>query len=215
MTCGPRSRRICATAVPAGPWLPPDLPATSSSTSCPGTSTRLSRTSAGSLATGRRCGRLRSSSQTGYFGAAGPRLRERVGDVVVLPRPGGTVWWREPGRFDMLFRGHHGGLSPEEMLIPLAAAADRLRGRNPSAGAETSASMEPPLDLTRPTEMPVLARIVVPLTAVHKEAIGEVRGMSRESCQVPLPHEARVVQAERTEGAWVVWYVEKVEAIAS
>ena len=37
--------------------------------------------------------------------------------------------------------------------------------------------------------------------------------MSRESCQVPLPHEARVVQAERTEGAWVVWYVEKVEAI--
>jgi hypothetical protein len=48
---------------------------------------------------------------------------------------------------------------------------------------------------------------------VQKEAIGEVRGMSRESCQVPLPRDARVVQAERTEGAWVVWYVEKVEAI--
>jgi len=30
---------------------------------------------------------------------------------------------------------------------------------------------------------------------------------------VPLPPAARVVQAERTEGAWVVWYVEKVEAI--
>ncbi len=57
----------------------------------------------------------------GFFGAAGPRLRERVGDVVVLPRPGGTVWWREPGRFDMPFLAHHGGLSPEEMLIPLAA----------------------------------------------------------------------------------------------
>jgi hypothetical protein len=73
--------------------------------------------------------------------------------------------------------------------------------------------MENPVDLRQATEMPVLARIVVPLTAVQKEAIGEVRGMSREFCQVPLPPDARVVQAERTEGAWVVWYVEKVEAI--
>jgi hypothetical protein len=73
--------------------------------------------------------------------------------------------------------------------------------------------MEHPVDLRQATEMPILARIVVPLTAVQKEAIGEVRGMSREHCQVPLPPEARVVQAERTEGAWVVWYVEKVEAI--
>jgi len=57
----------------------------------------------------------------GVFGAAGPRLRGRVGDLVVLPAPGGSVWWREPGRFEMRFRGHHGGLSPDEMLIPLAA----------------------------------------------------------------------------------------------
>ena len=73
--------------------------------------------------------------------------------------------------------------------------------------------MEPQVDLTLATDMPILARIVIPLTAVQKEAVGEVRGMTRESCQVPLPQEARVVQAERTEGAWVVWYVEKVEAI--
>jgi hypothetical protein len=73
--------------------------------------------------------------------------------------------------------------------------------------------MEQQVDLRQATEMPILARIVVPLTAVQKEAIGEVRGMSREFCQVPLPPDARVVQAERTEGAWVVWYVEKVEAI--
>ena len=73
--------------------------------------------------------------------------------------------------------------------------------------------MEQRVDLSQATDMPVLARIVVPLTAVQKEAIGEVRGMSREFCQVPLPRDARVVQAERTEGAWVVWYVEKVEAI--
>jgi len=57
----------------------------------------------------------------GVFGAAGPRLRERIGEVVVLPKPGESVWWREPGRFDMRFRGHHGGLSPDEMFIPLAA----------------------------------------------------------------------------------------------
>jgi len=57
----------------------------------------------------------------GVFGDAGARLRGRIGDVLVLPGPGGTVWWREPGRFDMRFRGHHGGLSPDEMLIPLAA----------------------------------------------------------------------------------------------
>ena len=73
--------------------------------------------------------------------------------------------------------------------------------------------MEHHVDLRQATESPVLARIVVPLTAVQREAIGEVRGMSREHCQVPLPPDARVVQAERTEGAWVVWYVEKVEAI--
>jgi hypothetical protein len=52
----------------------------------------------------------------GLFGdrPPGARLRERVGDVCVLPNAGETVWWRERGRFEMRFRGHHGGLSPEE-----------------------------------------------------------------------------------------------------
>jgi hypothetical protein len=44
----------------------------------------------------------------------GPRLRDRLGDVCVLPTSGETVWWRERGRFGMRFRGHHGGLTPEE-----------------------------------------------------------------------------------------------------
>ena len=35
--------------------------------------------------------------------------------------------------------------------------------------------MDNPVDLRQATEMPVLARIVVPLTAVQKEAIGEVQ----------------------------------------
>ena len=69
------------------------------------------------------------------------------------------------------------------------------------------------IDLRQADDTPVLARIVIPITAVEKEEFGEVRGMTREHCQVPLPPEARVVSAERSEGAWIVWYVEKVEAI--
>ena len=81
-----------------------------------------------------------------------------------------------------------------------------------SRRAANSAVMED-LDLSKAEGMPLLARIVVPLTAVDREAVGEVRGMTREWCQVPLPPAARVMQAERTEGAWVVWYVEKVDTI--
>src|SRR3954447_18372265 len=50
----------------------------------------------------------------GVFALPGARLRARLGDVCVLPAPGETVWWRERGRFDMRFRGHHGGLTPDE-----------------------------------------------------------------------------------------------------
>jgi hypothetical protein len=53
-------------------------------------------------------------SAEGVIAPPGPRLRERLGDVCVLPAPGETVWWRERGRFDMRFRGHHGGLTPDE-----------------------------------------------------------------------------------------------------
>jgi hypothetical protein len=49
-----------------------------------------------------------------FAGVPGPRLRARLGDVCVLPAAGETVWWRERGRFGMRFRGHHGGLTPEE-----------------------------------------------------------------------------------------------------
>jgi hypothetical protein len=58
----------------------------------------------------------------GVFGPRiGPRLVERLGDVCVLPGAGETVWWREPRRFDMRFRGHHGGLTPEEAETFVAA----------------------------------------------------------------------------------------------
>jgi Type I phosphodiesterase / nucleotide pyrophosphatase len=57
----------------------------------------------------------------GWFGEAGDRLRARLADVCVLPAPGETVWWRERDRFDMRFRGHHGGLSEEEAETQVAA----------------------------------------------------------------------------------------------
>jgi hypothetical protein len=59
-----------------------------------------------------------SSEQLAADGLFGPnlsgRFRERVGDLVVLPRAGVEAWWHEPGRFAQRMRGHHGGLEPEE-----------------------------------------------------------------------------------------------------
>jgi len=49
------------------------------------------------------------------------RLRARVGNVVVLPANGESVWWYEAERFVQRFRGHHGGLEPDELHVPFAA----------------------------------------------------------------------------------------------
>ena len=57
----------------------------------------------------------------GWFGDVGERLRARLADVCVLPAPRETVWWRDRGRFDMRFRGHHGGLSDDEARTQVAA----------------------------------------------------------------------------------------------
>jgi hypothetical protein len=56
-----------------------------------------------------------------FFGLQEPAetFFNRVGNVVILPYQNETVWWYEEGKFDMHFYGHHGGLTPEEMEIPL------------------------------------------------------------------------------------------------
>jgi predicted AlkP superfamily pyrophosphatase or phosphodiesterase len=52
----------------------------------------------------------------GYFGAeVSSRFRERVGNLVILPYQYESVWWYEKDKFEMKFRGHHGGLTPQEM----------------------------------------------------------------------------------------------------
>jgi len=59
--------------------------------------------------------------EAGYFGAQppSPQFRARAGDLVILPYPGEAVWWYEKDRFEQKFYGHHGGLTPQEMEIPL------------------------------------------------------------------------------------------------
>jgi hypothetical protein len=60
-----------------------------------------------------------------FFGLQPPShlLLDRVGNVVILPYKHETVWWYEDGKFSMHFYGHHGGLTPEEMEVPLLLLA--------------------------------------------------------------------------------------------
>ena len=57
----------------------------------------------------------------GYFGPLppSPEFLARVGNLVILPHEEQTVWWYEEGRFGMHHYGLHGGLSAQEMEIPL------------------------------------------------------------------------------------------------
>src|SRR5260221_4381150 len=52
----------------------------------------------------------------GYFGAeVSSRLRERVGNLVIVSYRYESVWWYEKGKFEQRYYGHHGGLTPQEM----------------------------------------------------------------------------------------------------
>ena len=56
----------------------------------------------------------------GYFG---PTISEtflsRVGNLVILPYRYQSVWWYVKDKFEQWHYGHHGGLTPQEMEIPL------------------------------------------------------------------------------------------------
>jgi predicted AlkP superfamily pyrophosphatase or phosphodiesterase len=63
--------------------------------------------------------RTRDLIDAGLFaGGASPELLRRVGNLVVLPYAGESAWWDVPGH-NLAFRGHHGGLTPDEIDIPL------------------------------------------------------------------------------------------------
>ena len=60
----------------------------------------------------------------GLFGINRPsrKFRRRIGNLMVLPHGTKTVWFRYRKGDSLEMRGHHGGLHPDEMTIPLAAA---------------------------------------------------------------------------------------------
>lgn len=57
----------------------------------------------------------------GLFGLGhpAPQLLTRLGNLVILPYAGESVWWYEKGRFAQRFRGNHGGMLAEELETPL------------------------------------------------------------------------------------------------
>jgi hypothetical protein len=48
-------------------------------------------------------------------------LSSRLANLVVLPGPGEAAYWLEEGRFEQRFFGQHGGLSANELEIPLVS----------------------------------------------------------------------------------------------
>jgi predicted AlkP superfamily pyrophosphatase or phosphodiesterase len=60
--------------------------------------------------------------ENGYFGSViSPKFLARAGNLVILPYRFESVWWYEKDRFEQRFYGHHGGLTSQEMEIPLLA----------------------------------------------------------------------------------------------
>ena len=60
----------------------------------------------------------------GLFGINSPskKFRRRVGNLMILPHDNKTVWYRYKKGEALDLRGHHGGLTKDEITIPLAAA---------------------------------------------------------------------------------------------
>jgi hypothetical protein len=58
---------------------------------------------------------------SGLFGPGEPhpRLRDRIGDLIAIPRGNAHLWW---GEKESPIVGRHGGMTAEEMLVPLLAA---------------------------------------------------------------------------------------------
>jgi len=69
----------------------------------------------------RLAGRAEVRAAAELFDHIGPRLRARLADVCVLPAPGRMAWLRSARSVESRFRGHHGGMTPEESQSWLGA----------------------------------------------------------------------------------------------
>ncbi len=69
---------------------------------------------------------MATAEAAGLFGAAplSAEMRDRLGDVLVLPHQGSFVWWHEAGLITNRLNGHHGGLTREEMTTILGVAGE-------------------------------------------------------------------------------------------
>ncbi|MDV3244648.1 MAG: alkaline phosphatase family protein [Nitrososphaerales archaeon] len=66
--------------------------------------------------------RIRDAMERGLFGLGRPsrKFTDRAGSLLLLPYGNGTIWYRDRPDYEFDLRGHHGGLSKEEMTVPLA-----------------------------------------------------------------------------------------------
>ena len=56
--------------------------------------------------------------EKGFFGHPSKRMRERCGNLILLPKDNNHIWWYEEGIFELSLIGVHGGASKNEMEIP-------------------------------------------------------------------------------------------------
>ena len=54
----------------------------------------------------------------GFFKEDSHKLKERCGNLLILPKYKNNIWWYEEGIFEIFTKGVHGGASKEEMEIP-------------------------------------------------------------------------------------------------
>jgi predicted AlkP superfamily pyrophosphatase or phosphodiesterase len=68
--------------------------------------------------------RSQAEADKGLFGVGieHPQFRKRIGNILVLPYEGYSVWYQYPGHEKNKHRGMHGGMSREEMLTVLGFA---------------------------------------------------------------------------------------------
>ncbi len=62
--------------------------------------------------------------RSGLFGRGQQHseFKSRIGDILILPYGDGTFWYKRPYEERFKLRGMHGGLSTDEMIVPLAVA---------------------------------------------------------------------------------------------
>ncbi len=58
----------------------------------------------------------------GLFGDTGSEFLQRLGNVIILPYKGNTIWYEHIKGEVVEYKGHHGGLTQDEMKIPFAMA---------------------------------------------------------------------------------------------